>query len=409
MRYKILRQTLSKAYRIAVGLSFYLLDSVCFLFLPASTPRSKFVLVVRLDAIGDFVLWTSAAKELRTLYPSGEWRLILVANQAWYSLAEELGIFDEVWPIDLQPLCKNLVYRFRVLCRVRRAGFQIAIHPTYSREMLRGDALIRASGADQRIGSQGDFCRLEPWLKPLADLCYTRLVPAAAKPMTELERNAEFIAGLGGAAKLELPSLHFISSLLPSVLDGIPYFVLFPGASWTGRQWPATRFAELAARVGRQTGWTAVICGGGGDTAIAQRIQTSAGIPVINLAGKTDLKRLLAILAASRLVITNETSAAHIAPAVGTPTVCLLGGGHYGRFLPYSLTDDLPNMAVVNEPMECYGCNWRCIYLVAPGDAVPCVAQIGVEAVWQAVCKLLPTDSCDSSALDKRKFGGHEF
>jgi ADP-heptose:LPS heptosyltransferase len=401
MKRSAIRQFLSRIYRLVIALATlftYLFDSVCLLFLPVRSPRAKFVLVVRLDNIGDFILWIPAAKELRRLYPAGEWRLVLAANLAWSSLAEELRIFDEVLPVETSRFFTNLIYRFRVLCLVRRVGSQIAIHPTYSREILRGDALIRASGAEQRIGSQGDFSRMEPWLKPLADMSYTRLVPATFKLIPELERNTEFVAGLGGSNILDFPSLPVISSTLPLVLEGIPYFVLFPGASWTGRQWPVARFAELAFRITQQTGWFTVICGGVGDATIAKQVQILAGTPMIDLTGKTDLKQLQVVLASSRLVITNETSAAHMSPAVGTPTVCVLGGGHYGRFLPHSLTNALPNMAVVNEPMECYNCNWKCIYTFAKGDAVPCIAKISVEAVWRAVTQLLPADITNSSS-----------
>lgn len=389
-----IRHLLFNTKRVVVGLFFYLLDSIYLLFLPAKSQNSKTVLVVRLDHIGDFILWMPAAKELRTLYPATEWRLILLANQTWADIVRELNIFDDVLPIDRQRLFMNPVYRFRALCQSRRAGAHVAIQPTYSRDILRDDALIRASGAEQRIASLGDCSNTMPWLKSLADRTYTRLVSATAKPIHELERNAEFVAGLGGVNKLDLPSLPVSTTLLPSILEGIVYFILFPGASWAGKQWPTTRFAELAARIGQHTGWACVICGGVADVVTAQKIQTLVAPPVINLAGKTDVRELLATLARSRLVITNDTSAAHMSPAVGTPTVCILGGGHYGRFLPYSLTDDLPNMAVVNKPMECYNCNWRCIYPVDPGDALPCVAQISVEAVWQAVCKLLPAVNC---------------
>lgn len=410
MKRSVIRQFLSKIYRIVIALGTlltYLFDSVCLLFLPVRSPRTKFVLVIRMDNIGDFILWIPAAKELRRLYPAGEWRLILAANLAWSALAKELRIFDEVLSLDTYRFFTNPIYRFRVLCLVRRVGSQIAIHPTYSREILRGDALIRASGAEQRIGSQGDFSRMERWLKPLADMSYTRLVPATFKLIPELERNTEFVAGLGGASRLDLPSLPVVSSTLPLVLEGTPFFVLFPGASREGKKWPVARFSELAERIKRQTGWLAVICGGVGDGPTAQRLQISADIPMIDLTGKTDLKQLQVVLASSRLVITNDTSAAHISPAVGTPTVCVLGGGHYGRFLPYSKIHDLPNMALVNEPMECYGCNWKCIYTIAKGDALPCIAKISVEAVWRAVTQLLPADfTYPSSAFDESTVKG---
>ena len=61
-----------------------------------------------------------------------------------------------------------------------------------------------------------------------------------------------------------------------------------------------------------------------------------------------------ALIKRCRLVIGAETGLAHLACAVGTPNVILLGGGHFGRFMPYAATT-----TVVCLPLECYGCNWQ--------------------------------------------------
>jgi ADP-heptose:LPS heptosyltransferase len=108
-----------------------------------------------------------------------------------------------------------------------------------------------------------------------------------------------------------------------------------------------------------------------------------------NKAGSTTLLGLATLLQRARLVVSNETSAVHLAAAVGTPSVCILGGGHFGRFLPYakSACHNIPH--VVCHPMACYGCNWHCCYPRADGRAVACIDKITVDQAWEIVKPLL--------------------
>jgi ADP-heptose:LPS heptosyltransferase len=104
-------------------------------------------------------------------------------------------------------------------------------------------------------------------------------------------------------------------------------------------------------------------------------------------------------LVKSQILISNETGTAHIANAVGTPTVCILGGGHFGRFVPYPvLSGQTSHLKVVYHKMPCYGCDWKCVYQIkseASGsgamedEPAPCISNISVDAVWNEVKPLL--------------------
>ena len=80
----------------------------------------------------------------------------------------------------------------------------------------------------------------------------------------------------------------------------------------------------------------------------------------------------------------------HISTAVGTPVVCIIGDGHFGRFVPYP---DLPGQSskikAVFRKMPCYGCNWECVFSLSKGDPAPCISNISVEEVWQEVEKII--------------------
>ena len=91
------------------------------------------------------------------------------------------------------------------------------------------------------------------------------------------------------------------------------------------------------------------------------------------------------MLSLSNLLIGNDTSSVHIASAVNTPSIALVGGGHYGYFLPYPSSlkgTHLPT--VVDFKMDCYGCNWKCPYVKSLQQTVPCVSSITVNAAKSA-------------------------
>lgn len=349
----------------------------------------KQVLVVRLDAIGDFVIWLDAAKGLRKLYPEDTYRITLLANIVWASLAESLPYFDEVWSLEKLEFYKNLQYRWQQLVKVRLASFDIAVQPTFSREFIFGDSIIRISGANERIGSVSDFTHLSPIQKQISDAWYTKLVPATSNPLMELVRNAEFIRGCGlrdfMAALPQLPISNYTCA------PNANYFVIFPGAFIPYRQWNINRFQKIAHRLYQATGWHVVACGGSGEEHLGVELARDAEFPLINRIGLTSLLDLAAIISGAKLVIANETSAIHIAAAVSTPAICILGGGHYGRFMPYKVEveTDMPLPVPVIHQMDCFGCNWQCIYNISPGQPMQCIDKITVEDVWTVVSEMI--------------------
>jgi ADP-heptose:LPS heptosyltransferase len=234
--------------------------------------------------------------------------------------------------------------------------------------------------------------------KNISDRWYTRLIYSDPSPKMELIRNAEFVRGLFGSDfHAKLPDLRAIAALhldesFAAAMEGNPrFYVLFPGARESYKLWPVTSFAEIAERLYRQTGWKGVVCGGTADHDLAVQLCNQCSAPLLNWAGRTDLAQLAAIISAAQLLLANDTSATHIAAACGVRAVCILGGGLYGRFLPYEVeqADGRPLPCAIIHQMPCFGCVFRCIYERSLGAPVPCIEQIGVAEVWQAVSKVL--------------------
>ena len=252
---------------------------------------------------------------------------------------------------------------------------------------------MKISGARERIAALDQRWNEVHGPTSREEALYTRLIPIAPEEHGELNANAAFVRELSQRPdRARLTDLRpFVDQDclggLPEPLPASPYIVLFPGASAPGRKWPAEKFAEVARRCRTEYGWSSVVCGGAGDRTDAETIARSAGAGVLNLAGATDLSQLTAILAGAEMLISNETSAVHIAAALGVPAVCVIGGGHYGRFLPYlpEAPESRTLPALASHAMECFGCNWICKYHPARGKAMPCVEKVAFETVWHQI------------------------
>jgi len=380
-----------RAFRTVLTIS---LDGFLLLFHPSNV-RSTRVLVVKVDAIGDFVIWLDAAKALCGHYHAQGYSVVLLGNKAWASWAREMGLADEVWEIDVRRFRNYFPYRWHWLRRIRMAGFKIAIQPTCSRMILIGDSLVRASGAVERLGSAGDESNNSPLVNAWSNRWYTRLIPATPMQLMELKRNAEFMRGLGiEKFQARLPIIPQTSSELTNRLPKQPYAVLVATASWIGREWPIDNFIKIGRRL-VSNGLQIIVVGASADRERTSVLIDALPCETIDWVGKTTLGELAEVLRGADVVLTNETSAVHIAAAVDVPVVCILGGGHFGRFAPYEIevTDENQKLPfIVAEPMPCFGCNWHCQYPRQKGGAVKCIQDISVEKVWNAVEMVLKKD-----------------
>lgn len=349
--------------------------------------KKKRLLIVRIDAIGDFIIFSPMLKYYRMLYP--DYYITLLVNKLALDLAERFVDINELIPFDRRKFSSDLIYRRRLLKEIRERAFDVVIYPTYSRES-NGDYIVRFSGAPEKIGFDSDTCNITPKKKLRNDKLYTKLIPATPGIIVETERNKEFVEALGINVNDYLPIFK------PSEDDekegntilfekglkiGNPFVVIFPGASWKQKIWTLEKYAQVVAWLKKGKGVEVVICGSKSETHLVKRIESVANIPVINMVGNTTLPVLAAILKKSLLYIGSDTGILHLAAAVGTPTICIMGGGHFGRFFPYG---DLEKNRIVYKTMDCFGCNWRCRY-----KTVRCIEEISVEQVMKEIKNIL--------------------
>ena len=101
--------------------------------------------------------------------------------------------------------------------------------------------------------------------------------------------------------------------------------VVHPGAAGPSRRWPAERFAAVAAGLSAD-GHRVVVTGSPDEAALTARVAALAELPPdADLAGRLDLEELASCLTSATLLVCGDTGVAHLATAVGAPSVLLFG------------------------------------------------------------------------------------
>ena len=385
------------SYRSILSFICHLLTDTHWLldYFPSRKNGIRTILLVRLDLIGDFVIWLDSAKELKKIYPDSH--LVLYANAIWADVARQFLYWDEVVAVNVPKLRIDDAYRIRVFMQIRRRGFHIAIQPTFSREYI-GDLTIRSSAAPLRIGHVGDLNNISLAKKLSADTWYSSLVHVSLNAKSEFQYNEAFIKQLGQSSFIGTISKIPALCTLPTRLR-IPesYILIMPGASWLPRAWPSAAFISLIKQLSSNLNYTIILCGGTDEVSLCSQISTLCpNSRVVNLAGQTTLIELIEIVRAAALLIANESSAIHIAAATNTPSVCITGGGHFGRFMPYPThhTSDRRMPWVASHQMSCFGCKWKCKFELSSEQTVPCVSNIPLTTVLSAALSALDQPLC---------------
>lgn len=296
------------------------------------TPVANTLLLIRLDDIGDYLLFRN---QLGCYKRSSRWRdhsVVLLGNDTWRSLFECLDagtVDDTVW-VSKQRLLESAAYREETWRRLRRAGFETVIATSRTRPLLLDDLSMLAAAPRQSIGTSNTTVH-ESWNR-LSDSFYTSLWKPPQTLMHECLFNAEFAAWACHSPPSSChPRIEYQIARMP--MEG-PYLVCFVGGSIRSKRWPLNRWIEFIALY-RQRFPGRIVLAGNSDAEIAMADEIRKRTAVESIAGAVSLTELLPWLAGALGIITNDTMAAHMGVSLGRPTVIIANGVNYMRFSEY--------------------------------------------------------------------------
>ncbi|HEV8136892.1 MAG TPA: glycosyltransferase family 9 protein [Pyrinomonadaceae bacterium] len=334
------------------------------------------VLFVRLRSIGDTVLATSAVNALRRFLPDAQID-ILVEDWVAPVLAEHPSLSSV---ISLER--NSLAARARIAREIRASGYDVVYN-------LHGGTtstfLTRASGARHRVGYESyQYAKLHNHQAPSASFLWGQEkthsveqqlallgwtgVPVTDRPATQL-------------AITQTATFVIQERLRDSKLEGKRLALIHPAAAFATKQWAAENFARVVEYLERADFSSVAIVGPGQDKVLDElQRHCSAPITTFNLS----LPEVSALASRAELFVGNDSGIAHMAAAVGTPSVVIFGSSNIAHWRPWSRAES----EVVFEEMPCQPCHG---YFCEQFEQPECILRVPVNRVTAAIERVLTT------------------
>jgi len=306
--------------------------------------QPKRILVVKLRHLGDVLLSSPVFSALQKAYPDAlidayiwkEARAMLTGHPA----ITGYHLHDRRW--KKLPFFSRLMKEWRLLREIRREKYDLVLNLT---EGDRGAIAAFVSGAKRKVG-------VDPG-KKWARKIFTDLVKSCPGLRHTVERDLDAVRKLKIFPK---PADRDLFLYIPKEakakaveLVGIkPYVVVHAPARWKFKCLPPQLMAEICNLLGTRI----VLTGGPSERDFVEEVAKYVRGDVLNLAGKTDLKEMGALLLGSKGLITVDSVALHMASALKVPVVALFGPTSELNWGPWMHN----RAAVVTQNISCRPC-----------------------------------------------------
>jgi ADP-heptose:LPS heptosyltransferase len=262
------------------------------------------ILVIKLSALGDFVMSIGAFQAIRRHHGGAE--IVLLTTGPYGALAEASGCFDEIW-LDERPGPFDFRGWGALARRLRQARFARVYDLQRSERTAWYFRLLAGAKPE--------------WVGVVAG-CSHRYQPPPDRALHIVERQATQLA-VAGIQTVAPPDLGFLQADVGRF--GLPgtTALLVPGGAphRPAKRWPAERFAGLARSL-TVRGVIPVLIGGAAEREIMTVI-TAACPEAQNLCGKTDLAEIVSLARRARIAVGNDTGPMHLIAAAGCPVISL--------------------------------------------------------------------------------------
>ncbi len=159
--------------------------------------------------------------------------------------------------------------------------------------------------------------------------------------------------------------------LATSGIDCDRLVLVHPGAQLPSHRWPVERFGEVANALSK-AGWQIAVTGSNGEATLTAHVADAIETEAFDLAGRTSLGTLAALVSRAKLVVCNDTGVSHVAAAMRTPSVVVASGSDTRRWAPH---DQVRHRVLADWP-ACRPCSFReCPY------HHECALNVGVHSV----------------------------
>lgn len=356
----------------------------------------KRVVVRGTNWVGDSVMTVPALRALRRVLP--EAKITLVVRPSATGIFSGVSFIDDVLAYDRRGV-GSVISQIR---EWRRLSFDLAV---LFQNAFEAALIPFFAGVPMRLGYATESRQallthplaLPDWRSSRHEVFYYLYLVTALEQMlfgtsAICEQEPDASLEISESRKTEADELLRVYG----VREGAPVIALCPGSiNSRAKRWPAESYAALADRLidsQRQV----LLIGSADEADVSREVTSRMKQQPIVLTGKTSLDQITAVLSLVDLIVTNDTGPAHIAAALGRPTLVIFGPTNPLTTRPFA-----PEAEILRHPPDCAPCMLR----DCPIDH-RCMTAITVDEVFEHSQALLKRASfaktvrslCDSVA-----------
>jgi heptosyltransferase-2 len=331
----------------------------------------KRIIVRGTNWVGDAMMTLPALRELRRLFPEAH---ITLATRPWAKgLFKDAEFVDELQIHDGRGL-RSFLRQVRVW---RQGRFDLAVLLTNSFESALVAALARIPvrvgyAADSRARLLTHPIDLPEWRSSKHEVFYYLKIIAGIEWI--FTRQQSFL-DVQPNASLEVSDARQDEARYLLQRQGVtedrPVIALCPGSiNSRAKRWPAESYALLADRCVDTLNAQILLVGSKDELEVSRQVANRMHNKPIVLTGQTDISEVVAVLSIADLLVTNDTGPAHIAAALGRPTLVIFGPTNPLTTRPFS-----PFAEIIRHPPDCAPCmlrdcpiDHRCMTAITPDE-----------------------------------------
>lgn len=364
------RRTIKKLYLIIRGMFFRALSGFTFPLRKKALPKEslKNIFVITMKRAGDAVISIPAFRAIKESLPQSH--LTAFANSYIQDILERIDAIDH---LVIYEKGSPFLQKARAARRLRRKPFDLAVDLTCD-YTFEGALWAYLSGARYRVGyntNQRGFLFNRPVKHDKKILHAVDEVLNIIKSI-HLETQDKSLR-ISASKEAEAAIRQILRER--GVKEGDLLIGIHPGGYYPTQRWLNERYAEIGDRVVEKYRARLALIGGPAEEDLIHQIEKNMrNRPMIFL--NLQVRNLLALIQSCRLLVCNNSGPLHMAVALGTKTVSMIGPTIPERWWPYE-----EGHVVIRKNLPCMPCNEGSCRL----KTHDCLRLITVEEVFEAV------------------------
>ncbi len=334
------------------------------------------LLVRGVNWIGDAVMTLPAVAAIRMTWPQAH--ISLLAKPWVADIYRETGMADELIVFEEPGRHAGPAGKLLLAAELRQKRFDMAI---LLQNAIEAAIIARLARIPIRAGYDADA---RGWL-----LTHSVRRSRAIRRVHQIHYYLEMLKALGCLdpgdelhLDLRAETVALADNWLSEPARGKALFVgIAPGATYgPAKRWPVERFTSVATALHRQYRESVfILFGSEQDREVTDVIAAAIPDRLLNLAGRTSVREVMALIARCHVFLTNDSGLMHIAGALNVPTVAIFGSTNPATTSPPGRMN-----VIIRKPVDCS----PCLKTVCPKD-FRCMNLIGVEEVTAVINRIV--------------------